>query len=124
MLGDIGIAVVKTGECLDSLKIIIGVDAKDVFFKGASGPDMNELIPEIGIFERIEDVDKPLGRFRMAGRHFVLQEYIVVKKTDFFHFVIKCRRQYLYLSFRLVRSPQAPRRGENLSEGQPTNSLL
>ena len=43
MLRNIGVAVVKTGECPDSLKIVSGMNAKDVFFKGASGPDMNEL---------------------------------------------------------------------------------
>ena len=61
------------------------MNAKDVFFKGSSGADMDELIPEIGIPECIANVDKPLGRLRMAGRHFVFQEYVIVKKADFFH---------------------------------------
>jgi hypothetical protein len=61
------------------------VDPEDIFFKGASRFNMNELVPEIGIPEGIANMDKPLGRLRMAGRHFVLQEYVIVKKADFFH---------------------------------------
>ena len=43
------------------------MNAKYVIFKGASGRDMNELVPEIGISECLANVDKPLGRLRMAG---------------------------------------------------------
>jgi hypothetical protein len=61
------------------------VRPEDVLFKGASWLDMNELVPKIGIPERVEDVDEPLGRLRMAGRHFVLQKYVIVEEAYFFH---------------------------------------
>jgi len=41
--------------------------------QGRAWFDMDELIPVIGFPECIEDVDKPLGRLRMAGGHFVLR---------------------------------------------------
>ena len=58
---------------------------------------MNELVPEIGIPECIANVDKPLGTLRMAGRRFVLQEYVIVKKADLFHsfsVIIKKNAEY------------------------------